>query len=143
MSEARALAERNLLPKIGAVFSRGPDRTLLFTFTADPSTIVGPRPATDADRAAHPEAWTAFAAAEPAPPPMEESPSAGAAQEDADDAATVDRAMDALQSGTLETVSHAEVIATVFNGADPAAFDHDHDGAPGGSLPKAARKRRA
>jgi hypothetical protein len=24
-----------------------------------------------------------------------------------------------------------------FNGANPAAFDHDGDGAPGGSLPKA------
>lgn len=24
---------------------------------------------------------------------------------------------------------------TAFNGADPAKFDHDQDGAPGGSLP--------
>lgn len=29
--------------------------------------------------------------------------------------------------------------STPFNGADPAAFDHDGDGAPGGSLPNPVR----
>lgn len=28
----------------------------------------------------------------------------------------------------------------VFNGADPALFDHDHDGHPGGSLPMSERE---
>jgi hypothetical protein len=34
-----------------------------------------------------------------------------------------------------------DLDAEAFNGADPAAFDHDQDGAAGGSLPKARRKK--
>lgn len=29
----------------------------------------------------------------------------------------------------------SDPAANAFNGADPAAFDHDHDGKPGGSTP--------
>lgn len=36
-----------------------------------------------------------------------------------------------------------ELARRAFNGADPAAFDHDHSGKAGGSLPKAKRARAA
>lgn len=95
----RAKAERNVLPKIGASFFLDPDGEVLFQYVADASSVIGPRPATEADKASHAGAWAAFLA----------NPEA----------------------------------AGLFNGADPAAFDHDGDGRPGGSVPKPRRGRKS
>jgi hypothetical protein len=41
------------------------------------------------------------------------------------------------EAGTAAIALGRAVEVQPFNGADPAAFDHDGDGQPGGSLPKA------
>lgn len=43
--------------------------------------------------------------------------------------------------GEAPEAAPAQADGGVFNGADPAAFDHDGDGHPGGSLPKRRRAR--
>lgn len=61
MSDARFLAERNLLPTIGPRFFRGESGEVMFEFVIDTANIVGPRPAKDSDREAHALAWREFA----------------------------------------------------------------------------------
>lgn len=57
----RARAERDMLPVVGARFLQGEDG-VLFRFVIDTSNVIGPRPATRADQAKHPDAWAAFVA---------------------------------------------------------------------------------
>lgn len=104
---------------------------VMFHFIIDEGNVIGPRPATKRDKWNHAAAWRAFSALD--------------AEEDAADVAVLEAARDASEAGSLETVSHEEVKANLsdagsFNGADPAKFDHDNSGAPGGSKPRAARK---
>jgi len=46
-------------------------------------------------------------------------------------------------AGAYRAFAAADLDAEVFNGADPAAFDHNQDGAPGGSKKGARRKKPA
>lgn len=52
--------ERAINAPPGAYFSRGEDGRPVFCFIMDPSSMIGPRPATAADQEAHPEAWRYF-----------------------------------------------------------------------------------
>lgn len=52
--------ERDVLPKIGPHFLLGSDGAVLFKFVVDVNNILGPRVASDADKATHPEAWARF-----------------------------------------------------------------------------------
>lgn len=46
----------------GARFFRSEDEPaqVMFEFVVDPATMIGPRPATQADQAKHPDAWAAY-----------------------------------------------------------------------------------
>lgn len=110
--------ERNVIPSRGARFFREGGE-ILFEFVIDPTNIIGPRKAKERDSVDHAEAWGLFLQS--------------VADEPQDDAKAAPEAPEALP----------EVIAPEpepFNGADPAKFDHDGDGEPGGSKP--ARKVR-
>jgi len=63
MDPRRAQTERDMLPKVGASFFRE-DGKVLFRFVIDSGNVMGPRPATRDDQKKHPDAWTAFVAAE-------------------------------------------------------------------------------
>jgi hypothetical protein len=103
--------ERNVLPARGPKFSRGPSGEVLFEFVIDATNIVGPRPAKTTDVRDH----------------------GGAFQEFCRDGGPCSRAeMEAMGFETVEPFAPAQSQA--FNGADPAKFDHDGDGQPGGSL---------
>lgn len=52
--------ERDVLVKVGPHFERGADGAVLFKFVVDTSNVVGPRKATEADKAEHAEAWARF-----------------------------------------------------------------------------------
>jgi hypothetical protein len=54
-----AKAERNALPLRGAHFERHGEK-VMFSFVVDASTVVGPKPATEAHKAEHAGAWQAF-----------------------------------------------------------------------------------
>jgi hypothetical protein len=75
-----ARAERDVLPARGASFLLGDGGQVLFQFVIDTANVIGPRPATDADKATHSGEWTRFLLENPPPPLEEESPPAGAAQ---------------------------------------------------------------
>jgi len=83
---------------------------ILFEFVIDPTNIIGPRKAKERDSIDHAEAWGLFLKTVADEPPIEPV--------------------------CVETEPKPEP----FNGADPAKFDHDGDGQPGGS--KSARKAR-
>lgn len=55
------MTERDLGAIPGAHFWRDGE-AVLFQFVIDPSNIVGPRAATEADQKAHADAWAAFQA---------------------------------------------------------------------------------
>lgn len=55
-------AQRQAAFKAGAAFERDADGVEVFTFTMDASSIVGPRPATEADKATHAAAYAEFVA---------------------------------------------------------------------------------
>ena len=40
------------------------------------------------------------------------------------------------EAGEAAIAAHCAAEVQAFNGADPAKFDHDQDGEPGGSKPK-------
>jgi hypothetical protein len=65
--------ERNARPIPGPRFERV-DGEVLFTFVIDGGSIIGPRPATDADRENHAGAWREFATADVAPEAVEPEP---------------------------------------------------------------------
>ncbi len=48
----------------GPCFSRVEDGTLMFSYQVDASNSIGPRKATDADKAKFPQEWDAFSASE-------------------------------------------------------------------------------
>ena len=48
---------------IGAKFIKGDDETVNFVYGIDASNMIGPRPATEADKANHVGAWNEFLAA--------------------------------------------------------------------------------
>lgn len=106
--------DRNITVARGARFFRSDAGEVMFEFVLDPTNRIGPREATAKDRANHAEAYRAFSSADLTEAQAEapESPA---------------------------TLPQVEEIAGrgPFNGADPAKFDHDHDGKPGGSLPEA------
>jgi hypothetical protein len=52
--------ERDVLPKIGPHFLLGSDGAVLFKFVVDVNNVLGPRIASEADKATHPEAWARF-----------------------------------------------------------------------------------
>lgn len=52
--------ERPLNMPRGAYFFAGDDGEPLFQYVSDPSSIIGPRPATEADKKSHPGEWAAF-----------------------------------------------------------------------------------
>lgn len=108
--------ERDITVARGPRFFRDGD-ALMFEFVIDPTNRIGPRPATARDRADHAEAYRLFSSADMA-----------AAAEAAPESPAV--------------LPQVEETAGRFNGADESRFDHDGDGAPGGSLPKAAAPKR-
>lgn len=59
-------SDRQAVFKTGATFSRDDAGELLFTFTSDGSSIIGPRPATESDVCNHEKAHAAFRAEEEA-----------------------------------------------------------------------------
>jgi hypothetical protein len=59
--------DRDISAPIGARFEDG-EGGVLFSFTMDRGSVIGPRPATTADREQHPEAWGAYVKAGGAPP---------------------------------------------------------------------------
>lgn len=52
--------ERDVLPKIGPHFLLGSDGAVQFKFVVDTNNVLGPRMASAADKATHPEAWAQF-----------------------------------------------------------------------------------
>jgi hypothetical protein len=59
MDVRRARSERNMLPLVGPSFFRDGE-AVLFQFVIDPGNVIGPRPATDADKIKHAAAWAVF-----------------------------------------------------------------------------------
>lgn len=55
--------ERDIMAASGPSFFRGDDGRAYFTFVIDSGNIIGPRPATDADKAKHAAAWGGYEAA--------------------------------------------------------------------------------
>lgn len=58
------MSDRALDAPPGAYFGRDDEGGVVFTFVMDASSKIGPRKATAADQADHPEAWAAFCDAE-------------------------------------------------------------------------------
>ena len=58
--------QRSVAPRGARFFEAGEE--VMFVHQLDPSTRDGPRPAEEADRIGHPEAWAAFAATATAGP---------------------------------------------------------------------------
>ena len=72
------MSERVSFTTPGPKFTWGEGRSIEFSFINDPRSVIGPRPATAADKANHPGAWAEFVReAEPAAtPPAEAAPAA-------------------------------------------------------------------
>lgn len=138
--------ERNVLPAVGPRFFRANDGTVMFEFTVDPNNVIGPRPASPKDRSKHAETYRAFSSADMTEAMVKDErrdltatpPSEVVYQKyDGYHALNIAPADDAQPPQPVsETPDIEQVAADVFNGADPAAFDHDGDGKAGGSLPK-------
>lgn len=64
------MTDRDVLAVRGARFWHDGE-SLMFQYTIDENNIIGPRPATEADAKAHPQAWAEFersvASADPGP----------------------------------------------------------------------------
>lgn len=59
--------DRDAAPNVGAQFSLAEDGTEMFAFVIDGGSTIGPRAATDEDRAKHAEAYEDFLAGATAP----------------------------------------------------------------------------
>lgn len=104
---------------------------VMFHFIIDEGNVIGPRPATKRDKWNHAAAWRAFSALD--------------AEEDAADVAVLEAARDALEAGSLETVSH-EALKTNLSPAQQKALDRIPDDGvtkPGGAPKGGNRKPRA
>lgn len=132
--------ERNVLPAVGPRFFRANDGTVMFEFTVDPNNVIGPRPASPLDRSKHAEVYRAFSSSDTAEAEREAPDISTSAERLYQTGYRVLEIAPADEAQPPEPVSETpeieQVAADVFNGADPAAFDHDGDGKPGGSLPK-------
>jgi hypothetical protein len=60
--------ERPAIMPRGASFLIGDDGQPQFQYVSDPSSIIGPRPVTDADKKNHPGEWAAFLETVPGDP---------------------------------------------------------------------------
>lgn len=68
------MTNRDVLAVTGPSFWHDGDK-LMFQFVIDPTNIIGPRPATEADAKAHPQAWAEFERSIAiAPPDPDEQP---------------------------------------------------------------------
>lgn len=97
-----AVTERAAVVEKGPRFWREGD-AVMFQFVIDGGNIIGPRPAVKADSEKHREAFDVF---------LHDDLAARQA-EDAADTAALDAARDALAAGTLETITHDEMLASV------------------------------
>lgn len=93
----------------GPSFFAGDDGRAYFTFVIDSGNIIGPRPATDADKAKHAAAWAGYEQAHTEAPKVE--------------------------TPAPKDWTPADMAVPP---KDWQTFDHDGDGKPGGSLDKAA-----
>jgi hypothetical protein len=121
MDPRRTLTERNAHFTRGPRFSRVGD-VVMFEFVIDAGNVIGPRPATDADKAKHEGAWREFNTADAL---------TALARDDAD---LLDGALDKQAAGALETIGNDDLKARL--GLDTS------NGQPDGQRARRGRKPR-
>lgn len=101
---------------LGAQFIASPDGPM-FVYAIDANNVIGPRRATNSDKREHADLWAAF----------EVTQEVAGNTFFSSNPAIADDLMARIKGDNGGT-----------QGSDP--FDHDHNGKPGGSLPKAKRE---